>query len=245
MKHRLDLGALPELGAPEIIEAPLEGAVDRVRGERGLYFRARGGVYGPGPERLFADRRAGAPWPFAGGVGLRWGSVVRFAFDDGEHVDVPGDVFTLASNALVGLVLDRRARVLRRVDLTSREARTIGEVAGGLERQVPGVLSLDPTGTRALVLDADTSGQITMSELNLASGASRIVHGPLPPRSWIVGAFGPHGERVLLEQRFGPTRARLIHQSRTSHVLFELTVAQPMLRPAFLRRDVIAVVLST
>lgn len=252
MKHRLDLGALPELGAPEIVRTSRADARERILGPRGLYFRAPGGVYGPGPDgapkRLFPDVRAGraqAPWPFDGGVALRWGAGVSFHFEDGERVEVPGDVFALASAAPVGLVLDRQERALRLVDLATRVVRTIAEVTGGLERQVPGVLTVDPAGVRALVLDGGSSGQVSMLEVELSSGASRVVLGPLPPRSWIVGSYGAHGERVLLEQRFGPTRARLIHQSRSQLVLLELTVSQPMLRPVFLRRGVVAAVLST
>lgn len=250
MKHRLDLGALPELGAPEVVRTNL-ASTERIHGPSGLYFRARGGVYGPGgdgaTELLFADGRgrAHAPWPFAGGVALRWGSRVCFAFDDGERIDAPGDVFALASEAPVAVVLDRQGRALQHIDLATREVRTVAEIDGGLERQVPGVLTVDAAGMRVLVLDGDASGQVVISEVELSSGTSTVVHGPLPPRSWAVGSFGAHGERVLLEQRFAPTRARVIHQSRSSHVLLELAVPQPMLRPVFLRRDVIAAVLST
>ncbi|MEQ9499886.1 MAG: hypothetical protein RIT81_23615 [Deltaproteobacteria bacterium] len=251
MKHRLDLGALPELGAPEVIRTSLPSS-ERIHGPTGLYFCARGGVYGPGRDGatalLFADGRDGrahAPWPFVGGVALRWGPCVCFAFDDGERIDVPGDVFALASEAPVGVVLDRQLRALQYVDLAAREARTVAKIDGGLERQVPGVMTVDAAGTRALVLDGHASGQVFLSEVNLTTGASTVVLGPLPARSWAVGSFGAHGERVLIEQRFAPTRARVIHQSRSSHVLLELAFPQPMLRPVFLRRDVVAAVLST
>lgn len=250
MSHFLGVFTGPDLRRERLRAANLE-ARDGVRVEdraalgEALWFRAAGavsgGVYveeeGGAARARFLDAeggRASAPRPFSGGVALRRGARVHVAREGGAAVDVEGDTFAVASEAPVGVVLDRRGRRLLRVDLETLEVAEVARVEGALERQVRPVVSLDAAGRRVLLMDGGADGQVSLLDVDLATGRAEVVRGPLPPRSWVVGAFAPRGAGlVVLEQRFSPqVRARLLLVSGARvTTLLEVDVPQPMSRP--------------
>jgi len=276
LPHRRHLEGLPRFGPPETT-APALGRRDQVRISgviaRGgdLVFRADGPELAPG---IYREPRRGGEAdlllpdppghvlldPISAGALLAVHRSARgrvpsqidvIALYDSYGVEtvVPGQSIGVAGSGEVAAVVDLGAKLLRRVDLTNRQVTEAAALIGGIDPQLAPIVSLDHAGSAALLMDArEERGDASLLRIDLATGATDILFGPLPAPAWATGAFVPGGDEIIaLEMRLGDTpRARVLRCGAGGDraTLLELQLSQPASTPVLVGPNLVALPLS-
>jgi len=162
---------------------------------------------------------------------------------------VPGQGLGIDPGHTAAVIASLDDGSIRRVDLASGEvAATSARLGGSMDPMMSPPIAVSPGGRQILVMETDGErGPASLVLHDLGSGDRKIMVGPIPAPSWVLGMFTPAGDVLVQVMRLGDSPRYTLSRLPKSGVLatlVDLAVAQPQSLPAFVTPDVVALPLS-